>query len=56
MRKLNYKQAQALAQRLGLDIDDDVTTFYATDDEESELFSFDTRDERDNFVAKNAHA
>ena len=35
---------------LGLDYGDDGTTFYATDDEETEVYEFDTRKERDEWI------
>lgn len=50
MKKISSKQAHIIAQRLGLDIDGDGTTYYATNTEETEIYSFDTKKERDDFV------
>lgn len=50
--KLTAKEAKKLAQNLGIDIDDDCATFYATDEEKSEIWSFDTKKERDTFLIK----
>lgn len=52
MKKLTAKEAHKLADRLMVDIDDDGITFYATNDDESEIWSFDTKKERDKFVDK----
>lgn len=52
MKKLTSKEAHKLADRLMVDIDDDGITFYATNDDESEVWSFDSKKERDNFVDK----
>lgn len=49
MKKITAKQAIKIAKRLNLQIEDDGTTFYATDEEESEIYSFDTKSERDTF-------
>ena len=52
MKKLSAKEAHKLADRLMVDIDDDGITFYATNEDESEIWSFDTKKERDRFVDK----
>lgn len=49
MKKITAKQAAKIANRLNLQIEDDGMTFYATDEEESEIYSFDTKSERDSF-------
>lgn len=49
MKKITAKQAVKIANRLNLQIEDDGMTFYATDEEESEIYSFDTKSERDSF-------
>lgn len=49
MKKITAKQAAKIANRLNLQIEDDGTTFYATDEEETEIWSFDTKSERDSF-------
>ena len=49
-KKLTAKEAHKLADKLNLDIDDDGITYYATNMEETEIWSFDTRVERDKFV------
>ena len=50
MIKITAKEAQAIAKRLNLQIEDDGLTFYATDDSKSELFSFDSKKEREDFI------
>ena len=52
MKKLTAKEAQALAKKLGIDIDDESTTFYASNDNKTEIWSFDSKNERDNFVER----
>ena len=53
MKKITAKEAYRIQKKLGLDISDDDTTFYATNDDETEIFSFDTKNERDNFMKRN---
>lgn len=50
--KLTSKEAHKLAETLNIDIDDDGTTFYATDEDKTEIWSFDTKSERDSFITK----
>ena len=51
MRKaITAGQAKKLARKLGLDMGDDGVTFYATNAEETELFEFDRKRDRDEFV------
>ena len=52
MKKITPKRAHEIAKEKGVDIDDDQVTFYATDDDESEVYPFDTKKERDDFVNK----
>lgn len=52
-RKLTAKETHKLSDKLNLDIDDDNTTFYATNVEETEIWSFNTRTERDEFLNRN---
>ena len=52
MKKLTAKEARNLADRLMVDINGDGITFYATNDDESEILSFDSKKERDKFVDK----
>lgn len=51
MKKLSAKQAVKLASKLNVDIEDDGVTFYATDEDESEIWSFDTKAERNAFCS-----
>ena len=53
MKKITAKEAYRIEKKLGLNISDDDTTFYATNDEETEIFSFDTKNERDDFLKRN---
>lgn len=50
--KLTAKEAKKLAQELGLEIGDDGTTFYATNEEKTEIWEFDTKKERDEWLNK----
>jgi hypothetical protein len=50
--KLTAKEAQRLAEKLGLDIGDDGRTYYATNEEQTEIWEFDTKTERDKFINK----
>ena len=47
---LTAKQAYKLAEELGVCISNDGTTFYATNEERTELWEFETKKERDAFV------
>ena len=49
MKKISAKQAAKIAFRLNKQIEDDGISFYATDEEETEIWSFDTKSERDSF-------
>lgn len=50
MKAITARQAHKIAQILGIDIDDESTTYYAADEEETEIWSFDTKKERDDFI------
>ena len=54
MKKITPKEAVKIAKKLGIEIYDERRTFYATNNKESEVWSFDTKKERDDFVIKNA--
>ena len=51
MKAITAKQAHAIAQQTGVDIDGDGVTFYATDANEKDIFCFDTKRERDAFIS-----
>ena len=53
MKAITAKEAKAIAQRLNLDLSGDGRTWYATLDDESEIFSFDSPKDRDIFVKLN---
>lgn len=44
---ITAKEAYKLAELLGLCISEDGTTFYATNEERTELWEFDSKKERD---------
>lgn len=50
MKKITAKEAYRLMDELGLGYGLDGTTFYATNDERTEVWEFDTKKERDEFV------
>ena len=49
-KAITAKQAYKLMEKLGLCFGDDGRTFYATDEEETEVWEFDSKRERDEFV------
>lgn len=51
--KISAKEARKLAYELGIDIDDEETTYYATNEERSEIWGFETKTKRDKFVDRN---
>ena len=53
MKKANYKQAKKIAIKNGLAICEDGRTFYATDEQETGLYEFDSKKERDTFLELN---
>ena len=50
-RKCTAKEAREIAKRRGVEIDDEQKTYYATDKSGTEIWSFDTKQERDAFVS-----
>lgn len=53
MKKITAKEAYKILKRVGLDAGgDNGTTFFAYDDKNDEIYSFDTKKERDQFVNK----
>lgn len=54
MKKVNYKEAKIITERLGLCFGgaNDGRTFYAYDEDDDEIYEFNTLTERDNFIAK----
>ncbi len=53
IKKISAEKARKIAESIGIDISDEQRTFYATDDGETEVWSFDTKAERDSFVSRN---
>ena len=51
--KISAKEAKKLARELGIDIDDEETTYYATNEERTEIWGFETKKRRDRFVDRN---
>lgn len=51
-KKITSKEAEKLLKRLGLGYGGDGTTFYAAADDETDVYEFDTKKERDDFVSK----
>lgn len=49
-KAITAKSAEKISRKLGLDYGNDGRTFYATNEEESEIWEFDTKSERDEFV------
>lgn len=49
LKKITYKEAKKLAEKLGLCFggESDGRTFYATDEDETELWEYDTKEQRD---------
>ena len=54
--KISAKEANKLARELGIDIDDEETTYYATNEERTEIWGFETKTRRDRFVDRNNKA
>lgn len=50
MKSITAKYAEKLLQELGHDYGNDGRTFYATNEEEDEVWEFDSKKERDEFV------
>lgn len=51
-KAITAKYAYELTEKLGLCSGDDDRTFYATNEEETEIWEFDSKKERDDFVKK----
>jgi len=47
LKKINAKEAKRLTEKLGLCWGDGSRTFYATNEEETEVWEFDSKAERD---------
>ena len=50
MKSITARYAEKLLQKLGHDYGNDGRTFYATNEEEDEVWEFDSKKERDEFV------
>ena len=55
IKAINAKKAQEITDKTGMALcgAEDGRTFYATNEEETEVWLFDTKKERDAFVARN---
>lgn len=53
-KQITPKQAKVICNRLGLETfeDDDVKTFWASNEEETQVYIFDTNAERKEFLLK----
>lgn len=51
-KKVTARQGEKICRKLGLDYGMDNKTFYATNLEETRIFEFDTKKERDDFLAR----
>lgn len=56
IKAINAKKAQEITDKTGMALcgAEDGRTFYATNEEETEVWLFDTKKERDAFVARNS--
>lgn len=53
MRAITAREAERIGEKTGFPpTEGDGRTFYATDNDETELFEFDTKRERDEFVRR----
>lgn len=52
MKKIDAKYAEKLTLRLGHCFGGDGITFYATNEEETDVWEFDTKKERDAFIER----
>ena len=50
MKAITAKKANQIVNKLGRDISGDGITFYATNIKETEIYCFDSKKERDEFV------
>ena len=53
MKKISAKEANRIAKKLNLQLDGDGVTFYATNNSESEIYEFETKQEREQFLRNN---
>ncbi len=51
-KAITARQGERLSRRLGLDYGGDGRTFYATNDNETSVFEFESKKERDNFIKR----
>lgn len=52
VKKLNVREAKRILKKLGLGYGGDGTTYYAATADESEIYTFDSKTERDRFIEK----
>ena len=52
MKAITAREAERLMDELGLDYGMDGTTYYAVNEERTEVYDFDSRKERDEFVKR----
>ena len=52
MKKVSAREAYRILKRIGLSADNDGVTFFAYDEKNDEIYSFDSKTERDAFVDK----
>lgn len=52
VKKISAKYAEKLQDKLGIGYGYDGVTFYATNEEETEVWDFDSKKERDEWVEK----
>ena len=52
IKKITAKEAHKVAIKKGLDLSGDGVTYYAIDEKSEEIYSFDTRAERDGFIKR----
>lgn len=52
MLKISAKEAYKIIKRLGLDASDEGYTFFAYDEKNDEIWGFDSKRERNEFVEK----
>lgn len=56
MKKVNAREAEKIMERLGQDWGGDGKTYYATNDEETEVYVFNTITKRNEFLEKHNNA
>lgn len=52
VKKISARYAEKLQEKLGLCYGNDGVTFYATDEEETAVYDFDSKKERDEWVER----